>query len=268
MKKESTKVAVVTGASSGIGQAAANRLAIAGFKVYGTSRQSTASTTAFQMLPLDVTSEASTRDLIGEVVRREGRIDVLVNNAGFGLKPSAAEESTIAQAQAVFNTNFMGVVRMANAVLPVMREQKSGRIINIGSVLGFLPMPFMAMYSASKHAVEGYSEALDHEVRAFGGRISLVDPSYIKTAFDENGIAPDAPLEIYRKVCDTVDKRVKIALSSADGPEVVAEAILKAATDRKHHLRYTPGLANKTKFMRRFLPERVLDAGIRKNLGI
>ena len=112
------------------------------------------------MLPLDVTSDEFVEAAVSEVVRRHGRIDLLVNNAGFGVAPAGAEESSLGQARSIFETNFFGLIRMTRAVVPHMRRQGSGRIINIGSVLGFLPMPYGALYAATKHAVEGYSELL------------------------------------------------------------------------------------------------------------
>jgi short-subunit dehydrogenase len=115
-------------------------------------------------LPLDVTDDQSVTGVVREVLRRSGRINVLVNNAGVGMS-GAAEESSIEQARALFETNLFGSMRMTRAVLPHMRERGSGRIVNVSSVLGFMPAPFMALYSASKHAIEGYSESLDHEVR-------------------------------------------------------------------------------------------------------
>jgi NAD(P)-dependent dehydrogenase (short-subunit alcohol dehydrogenase family) len=133
------KVALVTGASSGIGQATAQLLAKAGYTVYGTSRRGgNVDGAAFTMLSLDVTSDASVEAAVQELIRREGHIDVLVNNAGFGVAPAGAEESSIEQAQAIFDTNFFGIVRMTRAVVPHMRAQGAGRILNIGSVLGFL----------------------------------------------------------------------------------------------------------------------------------
>ncbi|PMS25520.1 short-chain dehydrogenase/reductase, partial [Paraburkholderia rhynchosiae] len=159
------KVALVTGASSGIGEATAQRLSKAGYKVYGTSRRGgRVGQRAFEMLPLDVTQDASVDALVQQLIQLEGRIDLLVNNAGFGVAPAGAEESSIAQAQAIFDTNFFGMVRMIRSVVPHMRRQGSGRIINMGSVVGFLPAPYMALYSATKHAVAGYSESLDHEL--------------------------------------------------------------------------------------------------------
>jgi NAD(P)-dependent dehydrogenase (short-subunit alcohol dehydrogenase family) len=129
-----------------------------------------------------VTSDESVEAAVKEVLRLEGRIDLLVNNAGFSVAPAGAEESSIEQAKSMFDTNFFGIVRMTRAVVPHMRSQGSGRIINIGSVLGFLPAPYMALYSAAKHAVEGYSESLDHELRTRGIRVIVVEPAYTSTA--------------------------------------------------------------------------------------
>jgi len=129
-----SKIALVTGASSGIGEATAERLASAGYKVYGTSRRGAqAGQRSFTMLPLDVTSDESVETAVTDVLRLEGRIDLLVNNAGFGIAPASAEESSIEQARAIFDTNFFGIIRMTRAVVPHMRHQGGGRIINIGS---------------------------------------------------------------------------------------------------------------------------------------
>jgi NAD(P)-dependent dehydrogenase (short-subunit alcohol dehydrogenase family) len=263
-------IALVTGASSGIGEATANRLAKAGYKVYGTSRRGAqAGQRTFEMLPLDVTSEESVEAAVKEVLRLDGRIDLLVNNAGFGVAPAAAEESSLDQARAIFDTNFFGIIRMTRAVLPHMRRQGGGRIINIGSVLGFLPMPYMALYSATKHAVAGYSESLDHELRTMGIRVSVIEPAYIKTPFDANFMAPDAPLDEYGEVRSAVDKRVKEMVEGADGPEIVAETVLQAALAARPKLRYAAGgLASRLRLLRRFAPAGVVDAGIRKDLRL
>jgi len=265
-----TAIALVTGASSGIGEATAERLAKAGYKVYGTSRRGAqAGQRTFEMLPLDVTSDESVEAAVKEVLRLHGRIDLLVNNAGFGVAPAAAEESSIDQARAISHTNFFGIIRMTRAVLPPMRRQGSGRIINIGSVLGFLPMPYMALYSATKHAVAGYSESLDHELRTLGIRVSVIEPAYIKTPFDANFMAPDSPMDEYREVRSAVDKRVKEVVEGADGSEVVAETVLQAAIAAHPKLRYTAGgLARRLRLLRRFAPAGLVDTGIRKDLRL
>lgn len=265
-----TGIALVTGASSGIGEATAKRLAKAGYKVYGTSRRGAqAGQRTFGILPLDVTSDESVESAVKEVLRLHGRIDLLVNNAGFGVAPAAAEESSIDQARAIFDTNFFGIVRMTRAVVPHMRRQGSGRIINIGSVLGFLPMPYMALYSATKHAVAGYSESLDHELRTMGIRVSVIEPAYIKTPFDANFMEPDAPLDDYLEIRTVIARRVKEVVESADGPEVVAETVLQAAIAARPKLRYTAGgLAARLRLLRRFAPAGLVDAGIRKDLRL
>src|SRR6059036_401884 len=263
-------VALVTGASSDIGKATAERLATAGYKVYGTSRRgATSGQRAFEMLSLDVTSDESVAAAVNALLRSEGRLDLLVNNAGFSIAPAGAEESSIEQARSIFETNFFGILRMTRAVVPHMRFQGSGRIINIGSVLGFLPAPYMALYSATKHAVEGYSESLDHELRTRGIRVSVIEPAYTKTQFDANFLEADSKLDEYREVRAALGKQMKDVLAAADEPGVVADVVLKAARAARPKLRYTAGgLATRLRLFRRFAPAGALDAGIRRNLRL
>ncbi|QDX96727.1 oxidoreductase [Pectobacterium carotovorum subsp. carotovorum] len=262
-------VALITGASSGIGEAIAEQLALAGYTVYGTSRQGALlGNKRFEMLSLDVTSDKSVKEAVSELIRREGRIDLLVNNAGFGLSPAGAEESSLEQAQAIFDTNFLGIVRMVQAVVPHMRQQRVGRIINIGSILGMVPMPYMALYAASKHAVEGYSEALDHELRTRGIRVSVIEPAYTKTQFEANNVLPDAMLDEYASVRRELGKVVKKAMENADDPAVVAKVVLKVAREKHPKIRYTSGTAAAhLALLRRFAPS-LLDSGIRKSLQL
>lgn len=268
--KHNKPIALVTGASSGIGKATAERLARAGYMVYGTSRrEAQASQLHFSMLPLDVTSDESVDALVRKVVQLESRIDLLVNNAGFGVAPAGAEESSIEQAQAIFDTNFMGIVRMTRAVVPHMRKQGAGRIINIGSVLGFLPMPYGALYAATKHAVEGYSESLDHELRTQGIRVSVIEPAYTRTQFDANFLQPDAKLDAYREIRASLAVTLKNVMTAAEPPEVVAEVVLHAASAAQPKLRYTAGKrAARLRLLRRFAPAAALDSGIRKDLRL
>lgn len=263
-------VALVTGASSGIGEATATELAAAGYTVYGTSRRGTQSSQhTFQMLKLDVTDDTSVEAAVNELLKREGRIDVLVNNAGFGVAPAAAEESSIEQAKAIFDTNFLGIVRMTRAVAPHMRGQRSGRIINIGSILGLVPVPYAALYSASKHAVAGYSEALDHELRGYGIRVSVIEPAYTKTQFEVNNLQPDTKLSAYQPIRTHVSKVVNQAMANADEPSVVAKIVLKALRAERPKRRYTAGkTAAQLQFLRRFAPAGLFDAAIRKNLQL
>lgn len=264
------KIALVTGASSGIGEAVAVLLASAGYKVYGTSRRGADGVQrAYEMISLDVTSDASVQQAVATVLQKEGRIDLLVNNAGFGMAPAGAEESSLAQAQALFDTNFFGVVRMTRAVLPHMRSMGAGRIIHIGSVLGFLPMPYGALYAASKHAIEGYSESLDHEVRRWGIHSIVVEPAYTKTAFEANALEADSQLTAYQEVRVALAARIKELMDAAEGPSVVAAAVLKAARASRPKLRYTAGtLAARLRLLRTFAPAGLLDAGLRKDLKL
>jgi short-subunit dehydrogenase len=198
-----------------------------------------------------------------------GRIDLLVNNAGFSVAPAGAEESSIEQAKAIFDTNFFGLIRMTRAVVPHMRRQGRGRVINIGSVLGFLPMPFGALYAATKHAVEGYSESLDHELRTRGIRVSVIEPAYTKTPFDANFLEPDAKLDDYREIRAAVNQRIKEVMATAEQPGVVADTVLEAAIAARPKLRYTAGgLANRLRLLRRFAPAGWVDTGIRKDLRL
>ncbi len=184
MNKTNLGVALVTGASSGIGLATAKALQNAGYRVFGTSRRAAAEGfDGITMLACDVTDDASVAKLIDDVLAETGRIDLLINNAGTGLL-GGAEESSMAQAQALFDVNVFGVFRVSNAVLPTMRRQGKGRIVNLSSVQGFIPAPYFALYASTKHAVEGYSESLDHELRAFGIRVTLVEPAYTRTSFE------------------------------------------------------------------------------------
>jgi NAD(P)-dependent dehydrogenase (short-subunit alcohol dehydrogenase family) len=199
----------------------------------------------------------------------EGRIDLLVNNAGFGVAAAGAEESSIEQARSIFDTNFFGMVRMIRAVVPHMRSQGNGRIINIGSVLGFLPMPYGALYAATKHALEGYSESLDHELRTHGIRVSVIEPAYTKTQFDVNLLEADSKLDEYRDARAIMAKTLKEVMATADHPGVVADVVLQAASAARPKVRYTAGgLASRLRLLRRFAPAGVLDVGIRKDLHL
>jgi len=264
------KIAIVTGASSGIGEATAELLASSGFTVYGTSRRGARpGQNSFKMISLDVNSEESVEAAINEVIKLEGRIDLLVNNAGFGVAPGGAEESSIEQAKTIFDTNFFGIVRTTRAVVPYMRKQGEGRIINIGSVLGFLPAPYMALYAATKHAVEGYSESLDHELRLRGIRVSVIEPAYTNTQFDANTQQVDSKIPEYDVERAALNKLVKIAVEGGDDPKVVAKVVLKAANASRPRLRYTAGKsACSLSFFRRFAPEALMDVGIRKEMKL
>jgi short-subunit dehydrogenase len=266
---DAVRTAIVTGASSGIGYSTAEGLVRAGFRVFGTSRKIASNgPKGVTMLACDVTDEASVAVLIEDVVQRAGRIDLLVNNAGIGMF-GGAEESSIAQSQALFNVNVFGTMRMTNAVLPVMRRQGGGRILNIGSILGIIPAPYSAHYSAAKHAIEGYSESLDHEIRAFNIRVSVIEPAYVRTVFDQNGIEPDQPKTEYASARAAVAALLRDVMPKADLPSVIAKVVIKAANDSVPRPRYTAGnTAFLVSQLRRFAPARQFDAFLRKQFRL
>jgi NADP-dependent 3-hydroxy acid dehydrogenase YdfG len=172
------KIVLITGASSVFGKVTANLLQEKGFRVFGTSRKPTPEN--FEMLLLDVNSDDSVKSCVTSLLERTGgKIDVLMNNAGFQM--GGIEEVSSEEAKLQLETNLWGYVRMAKGVLPVMRQQKSGRIINIGSLGGIVPVPFMGYYSISKFALEAFAEALRQEVRSLGIWVYIVEPAFFKT---------------------------------------------------------------------------------------
>ncbi|TAU55625.1 oxidoreductase [Rhizobium leguminosarum] len=264
------KIALITGASGGIGLAAGVALIRAGYGVFGTSRNAAPNEVrqGIHMLRCDVTDDESVKQVVRQVIGLAGRIDVLVNNAGRSLI-GAAEESSIAQAQSLFDINVYGILRTTKEVLPIMRKQGKGRIINISSVAGFLPGPYTALYNATKHAVEGYSESLDHELRTFGIRVSLVEPVFTRTALGDHGDKPDQVLSVYDKGRAAANATWRNGIANGDPVEAVAEKVVKAATDKEPSMRYTPGkMAGRLRLMRRFVPEKAFDKSFRKQMGV
>ncbi len=268
-KQQTRPVAIVTGASGGIGEATARALQAAGYRVFGTYRRPPATKLAgVDYLGCDVTSDEAVATTVAQVLAQAGRIDLLVNNAGVGLI-AGAEESSLQQAKSLFDVNLFGVIRTTKAVLPTMRRQGSGRIVNISSVMGLIPAPFMALYAASKHALEGYSESLDHEVRATGVRVVLVEPAYTRTSFEGNVYQADQQLDAYKAARTNAEGVLREEMKTADAPELVASAVVKAATDAKPDRRYTAGrMARQVSLLRRFVPASAFDKSLRKQMRL
>src|SRR4051812_40036124 len=262
-------VAIVTGAAGGIGEATARALQAAGYRVFGTYRRPPATRSpGIEYLSCDVTSDDSVKAAVGEVLSKTSRIDLLINNAGVGLV-AGAEESSLEQAKSLFDVNLFGVFRMTKAVLPTMRRQGAGRIVNISSVMGLIPAPFMALYGASKHAVEGYSESLDHEVRGSGIRVVLVEPAYTQTSFEGNVYQADQQLEVYQPARSNAEAVMRDAMKVADSPELVASAVVKASTAANPQRRYTAGkAARQISLLRRFVPAAAFDKSLRKQMRL
>jgi short-subunit dehydrogenase len=264
------KTAFITGASSGIGKAAALALSRAGYRVIGTSRRAEPNEVrdGIRLIACDVTSDESVASAVAQARAELRRIDLLVNNAGFGIL-GAAEESSIEQVRSLFDTNVLGVVRVTNAVLPTMRAQGGGRILNVGSGLGLIPAPFNSHYSATKHALEGYSESLDHEVRGFGVRVAVIEPGVTNTSFEASAIPADAPLIDYDDLRAKYDLAYGKAMNAADTAESVADTIVRAARDRNPQLRYASGkVARQGAFARRFLPRAFFDKVLHAQFGL
>ena len=262
-------VVLITGASSGIGAATAQLFARRGYRVYGTARGTAASSSPepVTMLTMDVRDGLSVRDAIARVLDEAGRIDVLVNNAGYTVL-GAVEETSAEEALAQFDTNVLGILRVSQAVLPAMRRQRSGRIVNTSSVLGFLPAPFMGVYAGSKHAVEALSETLDHEVREFGIRVALVQPNFSKTGFGNHAVQVAVTIGDYDAARHRVTEAIGRNMSTGTTPERVAAEILRAA-EGKFRMRHPVGFgATLLSRLRRHMPAAPVDRSLRKTFGL
>jgi NAD(P)-dependent dehydrogenase (short-subunit alcohol dehydrogenase family) len=266
-----TKVALVTGASSGIGEATALALAADGFVVYAVARRTEPMAAlrdgGVHTFSMDVTDDASVVAGIDRIIAEQGRIDVLVNNAGYG-SYGAVEDVPLDEARRQFEVNIFGLARLVQLVTPHMRKQHSGRIINISSIGGKIYEPLGAWYHATKFAVEGLSDSLRIELRPFGIDVVIIEPGPIRTEW--NTIARD---NLRATSAGTVyaDRAAAVTrvLEKADeplrssGPEVVANKIVKAATAAHPRARYPVGRSAGTIVRaRKVLPDRVMDAVI------
>jgi NAD(P)-dependent dehydrogenase (short-subunit alcohol dehydrogenase family) len=264
-----SKVVIITGVSSGIGRVAAEKFATRGCRVFGTVRRigKTVPLPGVELIEMDVRDDAAVQHGIESIIDQTGRIDVLVNSAGMNMFGSV-EETTTSEAASLFDTNVFGILRTTQAVLPHMRKQRHGRIVNVSSVLGFLPAPYMGLYSASKHAVEGLSETLDHEVRQFGIRVTLVEPSFTRTNLEANSPQPKSKIADYDRERDLVSRSVADTVNGAPEPSEVADTIVEAALGTWRMRRTPAGRASLLSKLRRFMPAGPVDASLRKTLGL
>ena len=264
-----TQTVLITGASSGIGKATALLLQREGLSVFGTTRRpDAAGKQEFPMLALDVRSDDSVKACFDTVFSKAGRIDVLIDCAGYALA-GAAEETTLAEAKAQFETNFFGAVRVVNAALPEMRTARSGKIIIMGSLAGLTAIPFSAFYSATKFALEGYAEALWQEVRPFGVHVTLVEPAFVRTRLGEASQVAAGPLPVY----ETWEKRALRAISGAVArgipAERVAQCVLGIVRNDRPSLRYRVGAqATWLPRLKQVAPWGFFAAGVRRTFGL
>lgn len=267
-------VVLITGASSGIGNATATFLAKRGYRVYGTSRNPSGylkkADEFFTLLPMDSTNEDSVTAAVEEVLKKEGRIDAIVCNAGMGIAGSV-EESSLEEIQLQMETNFLGTLRCVKAVLPHMREAGSGRIIILSSIAGLIGMPFQAFYSASKFALEGVVESLRQEIRGFGVEACLVEPGDFRTGFTAarrivKAYAENPEASPYARLHEGA-LGVQIRDENAGHPPIeVAKLILRLLEERHLRIRYSvgPGFERFAIFAKRLMPAQLFEFLYRK----
>jgi short-subunit dehydrogenase len=259
-KQASSKTVLITGASSGIGKCTAAYLAAKGFRVYGTSRrpESCPEIKNGFMIPMDVRDTASVKKAIAHIVEKEGHIDILVNNAGVGIAGTVEDTST-EMAKALFDTNFFGICRVLQEVLPVMRQQSEGLIINMSSIGGIIGLPFQGIYSASKFAVEGLSEALYKELSLSAIHVVLIEPGDFKTEFTANRQTINTTHH-----ADQFQRTMKVIENDEQNgqpPLKIAYLIEKIIHTPTPRLRYAVGAFDQklSLFLKKILPNRWFD---------
>lgn len=267
MKNIYGKVALVVGASSGVGKACAQYMKEQGYRVYGTSRKvnfpqddsNLREENEITMIPLDVTNIESIRKAIEYVVGKEGKINIVVNCPGYGLG-GAIEDITLEEAQEIFNTNFFGIMMVCKYVLPYMRKQKLGLIVNISSVAGFISIPYQSMYSASKYALEAMTEALRMEVKQFGIRVALIEPGDMHTNFYRVTAKEAQDNSVYK---DRFEKAVNEMIQSelkGPGAEIVIKEFAKILKSANPPIRRVVGFQYKIiGYLNKFVPARLVE---------
>jgi NAD(P)-dependent dehydrogenase (short-subunit alcohol dehydrogenase family) len=275
MNTTAPKVVLVTGASTGIGKCCADHLVSRGYRVFGTSRRPPASTApssaSVEMIAMDVDDDRSVTTGVQSVVEKAGRLDAVINNAGWGLM-GAIEDTAIDEARAQLETNFFGVLRVCRAVLPILRQQGGGHIINISSLGGIVGLPFSGLYSASKFALEGFSEALRLETWRFGIRVVLVEPGDFRSNFTaaRRMTKASAINDAYRQALDRAHAAQEKEERNGPTPEPIARLVEKILRSNNPRLRYTAGMLSQRMVvpLKRFLPQRFFEWLFCRVMGI
>ena len=269
MTADARRVALVTGASSGIGRVTAERLQRAGFRAFGTSRSPQGDRgSGIRMLGLDVGSDASVAECVRTVEAQAGRLDLLVSNAGVA-HVSLAEETPMQAVRDLFETNFFGTVRMIRSVLPMMRRQRGGRIVVVGSLAGLVGVPGQAYYAASKHALEGYCESLRYELEPLGVHVTLVEPGFQRTRLHARAIAGADAIDAYDGLRERNREAIERNFAHGGDPGDVADAIVRIATSKHPPLRCRVGSdARWVPRLKRWLPEPAFAIGLRWRFGL
>jgi NAD(P)-dependent dehydrogenase (short-subunit alcohol dehydrogenase family) len=260
------RVVLITGASSGFGRETARILLGQGFKVYGTSRNPSGrpQEPGVGMIGLDVDSDDSVQSGVKELLDETGRLDVLVNNAGYVLT-GGAEETSILEAKAQFETDFFGPVRMTKAVLPTMRKQGSGQIINLSSLAAILPVPFEGYYAGAKAALLAWSEALRHEVKRFDIKVSVIEPGFFKTNLGNTRKIARYTIRDYDELRQRATSTLDHDFENGADPKMVGETVLRIIASKNPKLEYAVGKEKRYKTLKHLMPQSVIESGVRRH---
>ena len=257
----STKIALVTGASSGIGEAIAKKMVQSGYKVYGTSRSEKASKFGIEFLKMNVDNQASVEEAIQKLLSKESRLDVLVNSAGLGVIGSI-EELPVDTVKEVFETNVFGVMRVCQQVSKQMRKQNSGLIINISSIAGEVSLPFRGIYSASKYALEAITEALRMELKAFGVQVCVLQPGDFNTNIANNRKGERIPENSpYEAILTSMHAQIEEGMKSSPEPDQVGDLVVKIGNSKSPKVRYRSGafMETITPVLKRIMPSKLFE---------
>ncbi len=255
------QVILITGASSGIGRSTAEYLVKKGHRVFGASRSEPEGAVDFEWVHMDVTSQQSIDEAVGQVLEKAGRIDVLINNAGLGIV-GPLEETTDELIHTVFNTNVMGTLRVCRTVIPLFRAQQSGLILNISSIAAEMGLPFRGIYSASKASLEILTESLSMELKEFNIRVCSLLPGDIATSINQNRLVVNLrENSVYADRFKKIHFQINEEVTHAAQPIVIARAVARIIEKKKPELHYTVGpfIQKSAILLRRILPQRTFE---------